>query len=148
MKIVVQRVKRASVKVDGVCVGEIDQGFVLLVGFFEGDTLNDLEWCVSKIINLRVFDDEAGKMNLSLKQIQGKILSVSQFTLAGDVRKSNRPSFTQSMDKSLASEYYQRFNDKLREKGCHVETGVFQAQMEVQLVNDGPVTILVESSGR
>ena len=148
MKVVVQRVKQASVSINQQVVGRIDHGFCLLVGFFEGDTLADLNWCAQKISKLRIFDDADGKMNLDIFQVEGSILSVSQFTLAGDVKKSNRPSFTSSMNIQQAQQFYDCFNQKLKELGCQVETGQFQAEMQVSLINDGPITIIVESQGR
>lgn len=148
MKVVVQRVKQASVSINQQVVGKIDHGFCLLVGFVEGDSLADLNWCAQKISKLRIFDDAEGKMNLDIFQVGGSILSISQFTLAGDVKKSNRPSFTSSMNIQQAQQFYAIFNQQLEALGCRVATGQFQAEMQVSLINDGPVTIIVESQGR
>jgi D-tyrosyl-tRNA(Tyr) deacylase len=145
MRVVVQRSKAASVTVDGTVVGEIEKGFVLLVGVTHDDTQADAAFMADKIANLRVFEDEAGKMNLSLLDVGGEVLSVSQFTLYGDCRKGRRPNFMEAARPEHAKEIYELFNGLLREKGIKVETGVFGAMMDVQLVNDGPVTLIVES---
>jgi D-tyrosyl-tRNA(Tyr) deacylase len=145
MRVVVQRSKAASVTVDGTVVGEIEKGFVLLVGVTHDDTQADAAFMADKIANLRVFEDEAGKMNLSLLDVGGEVLSVSQFTLYGDCRKGRRPNFMEAARPEHAKEIYDLFNGLLREKGIKVETGVFGAMMDVQLVNDGPVTLIVES---
>lgn len=145
MRIVVQRSKAASVTVDGAVVGQIDKGFVLLVGVTHEDAEADAAFLADKIANLRVFEDDAGKMNLSLLDVGGEILSVSQFTLYGDCRKGRRPNFMDAARPEHAIEIYESFNRLLRDKGIRVETGVFGAMMDVQLVNDGPVTLIVES---
>jgi D-tyrosyl-tRNA(Tyr) deacylase len=145
MRVVVQRSKAASVTVDGTVVGEIEKGFVLLVGVTHDDIQADAAFMADKIANLRVFEDEAGKMNLSLLDVGGEVLSVSQFTLYGDCRKGRRPNFMEAARPEHAKEIYELFNGLLREKGIKVETGVFGAMMDVQLVNDGPVTLIVES---
>ncbi|NMD70583.1 D-tyrosyl-tRNA(Tyr) deacylase [Bacillus sp. DNRA2] len=145
MRIVVQRSKTASVTVDGVVVGHIDKGFVLLVGVTHEDAEADAAFLADKIANLRVFEDDAGKMNLSLLDVGGEILSVSQFTLYGDCRKGRRPNFMDAARPEHAIEIYESFNRLLRDKGIRVETGVFGAMMDVQLVNDGPVTLILES---
>lgn len=148
MKIVVQRTKSAQVFVDDQCISSIDKGFLLLVAIEQGDTLQDLLWCAKKVSGLRIFDDEMGKMNLNLEQVNGSILSVSQFTLAGDVNKGNRPSFVNSERAEIAKEKFEIFNQELRNLGHHVEEGKFQAMMDVKLVNDGPVTLIIESKGK
>ncbi|THF83842.1 D-aminoacyl-tRNA deacylase [Cohnella fermenti] len=145
MRVVLQRVAEASVRVEGRVVGEIGKGHLLLVGIAPGDGEKELGWMADKVAGLRVFEDEAGKMNLSLEDIGGAILSVSQFTLYGDCRKGRRPNFMGAAKPELASELYDRFNAMLREKGIRVETGVFGAMMDVSLVNDGPVTLILDS---
>lgn len=145
MKVVVQRSKAASVTVDGAVVGKIDKGFVLLVGVTHEDVEADAAFLAEKLANLRIFEDDAGKMNLSLLEVGGEVLSVSQFTLYGDCRKGRRPNFMEAARPEHAIEIYEAFNRLLREKGIRVETGVFGAMMDVQLVNDGPVTLIVES---
>ena len=143
MKIVIQKVKQASVVVEEKIVGEIGHGYVLLVGIEVDDTIQDVERAVQKITNLRIFDDQEGKINLSIKDVGGDILSISQFTLAADCRKGNRPSFINAMNQTEANELYQIFNDKLRDNGFKVETGIFQKHMNVILDNDGPMTIVL-----
>lgn len=144
MKVVIQKVKNASVDVEGKEYASIREGFVLLVGFEEGDSFEDVEKAADKISKMRLFEDEDGKMNHSLSDVNGEILSISQFTLAADVRKGNRPSFTDAMDAKIADEYFNQFNRLLEEKGLAVQTGVFQTHMNVHLNNDGPVTILLK----
>lgn len=148
MRVVVQKAKRGKVTVAGEVTGEIGMGLVLLVGFTHDDTLEDLLWMVDKIIHLRIFEDVDGKMNISLTDIGGSILSVSQFTLYGDARKGRRPSFIDAARPESATALYDEFNRLLREKGIEVAAGVFGASMEVELVNDGPVTILLDSDFR
>jgi D-aminoacyl-tRNA deacylase len=145
VKIVVQRTKQASVVVGEEIVGQIDFGFMLLVGITHDDTEEDVAFLADKVVNLRIFEDEAGKMNLSLLDVGGEILSISQFTLYGDCRKGRRPNFMNAAKPDLAENLYNLFNEKLREKGIKVETGVFGAMMDVQLLNHGPVTLLLES---
>ena len=146
MKIVLQRVKSASVSIEGSVVGEIDQGFLLLVGVGPDDTRDDASYLARKIAGMRIFSDENGKMNLSIDQVGGKILSVSQFTLFADTKKGNRPSFTGAASPEAANKLYEEFNEILRtEYGLIVETGEFAADMQVSLVNDGPVTILLDT---
>ncbi|HEY8529848.1 MAG TPA: D-aminoacyl-tRNA deacylase [Paenibacillaceae bacterium] len=145
MKVVAQRVSRARVRVGGETVGEIGPGLLLLVGVGRDDEERDVVWMAEKVAGLRVFEDEAGKMNLSVLDVGGSILSVSQFTLYGDCRKGRRPSFADAAPPEMAKELYETFNDLLRTKGLKVETGVFGAMMEVELVNDGPVTLIVDS---
>jgi len=145
LKAVVQRVSQANVKVDGSTIGEIDQGLLILLGITDGDSEADIEAIVNKLIHLRIFEDEAGKMNLSLVDIAGEILSVSQFTLYGDVRKGRRPSFSKAAAPKEAEELYDAFNEYLRAQEIVVETGSFGAMMDVSLTNDGPVTFVIES---
>ncbi|MGG1677540.1 D-aminoacyl-tRNA deacylase [Neobacillus sp. NRS-1170] len=145
MRVVVQRSKAAQVSVNGEITGQITKGFVLLVGITHEDREDDAAYLADKIVNLRIFEDEAGKMNFSLLDVGGEILSVSQFTLYGDCRKGRRPNFMDAARPKQAVELYEVFNTMLREKGVKVETGVFGAMMDVSLTNDGPVTLIVES---
>ncbi|MEQ2526357.1 D-aminoacyl-tRNA deacylase [Bacillaceae bacterium CLA-AA-H227] len=145
MKIVVQRSKEAKVTVDGEVVGKIDKGLVLLVGVTHEDKEEDAVYLADKVANLRIFEDEADKMNFSLLDVGGEILSVSQFTLYGDCRKGRRPNFMDAARPEHAEQIYEGFNRILREKGIKVETGKFGAMMDVQLTNDGPVTLILES---
>lgn len=145
MRVILQRSKQASVTVDGEKVGAIDSGFVLLVGITHGDTEQDAAYVAKKIAGLRLFEDDAGKMNLSIEEKGGSILSISQFTLYGDVRKGRRPSFTEAARPEVAEPLWLKFNEELRNCGLSVETGVFGAMMDVELINDGPVTMIVES---
>ncbi|MEZ7726777.1 D-aminoacyl-tRNA deacylase [Gemella sp. 27098_8_155] len=144
MKIVLQKVKKASVSVDNKIVGSIDKGYCLLVGVHKESTEEDAKYLAKKISQARLFEDENDKINLSLKDIGGSILSVSQFTLYADTKKGNRPSFTSAAGAEKANELYEKFNEYLREEGVKVETGIFQTMMEVNIVNDGPVTIVYE----
>ncbi|AEH51133.1 D-aminoacyl-tRNA deacylase [Pseudothermotoga thermarum] len=145
MRAVVQRVHRAAVAVDGKTVGSIGKGLLVLVGVGIRDTEADLDWMCDKIINLRIFEDENGKMNLSLLDVKGELLVVSQFTLYGDCRKGRRPSFSEAAPVERGKELYDLFVKKLKEKLPKVEQGIFGAHMEVELVNDGPVTLLLDS---
>ncbi|MDF2909135.1 MAG: D-tyrosyl-tRNA(Tyr) deacylase [Sporolactobacillus laevolacticus] len=145
MRVVLQRVKHAQVDIEGKTVGLIEQGLLLLVGIKTGDTEDDIQYAADKISGLRIFEDNGGKMNRSVIDADGAILSVSQFTLYGDTSKGRRPSFIEAARPEIAEPLYQVFNEKLRAHGLHVETGVFGADMAVSLVNDGPVTIIVES---
>ena len=145
MKVVLQRVSQASVTIKEQVVGQINKGFLLLVGICDDDTEADLDYLVKKISQLRVFEDEAGKMNLALGQVDGAILSVSQFTLYASTKKGNRPSFTGAGQPDYAQKMYHLFNQKLAATGITVETGEFGADMQVALVNDGPVTILLDT---
>lgn len=149
MDIVIQRVKEAKVRVNEVIVGEIQTGFLLLVGFSQDDELgltrNDLEKISRKILKLRCFSDLEGKMNLNLEQVEGKILAVSQFTLLGDLKKGNRPSFMKALRPDLASDYFKLFCETLRED-VMVEEGRFGEDMQVELINDGPVTFVINSN--
>ncbi len=145
MRVLLQRVKQASVEIDGNVNGEIGQGLLLLVGFTENDGDKEIEYLARKVLNARIFSDADDKMNLNLQQVSGSILSVSQFTLYAQTRKGNRPSFTRAQNPDIASKNYDKFNEKLRESGVQVETGIFGADMQVSLVNDGPVTIMYDT---
>ncbi|WP_219837933.1 D-aminoacyl-tRNA deacylase [Paenibacillus sp. R14(2021)] len=145
MKVVVQRSKRASVVIDDAAVGAIEKGLVLLVGITHTDTESDIRWMAEKIAGLRIFEDDGGKMNLSVQDIGGSILSVSQFTLYGDCRKGRRPNFVAAARPEQAEGLYDAFNAALRANGLHVETGKFGAMMDVSLINWGPVTLIIES---
>ena len=144
MRVVLQRVSRASVEVEDRTVGGIETGFVVLAGFRNGDDEDTLRWVAEKILGLRVFPDEDGKMNRSLGEVGGGLLVVSQFTLYGDVRKGRRPSFVDAAPPGVAVPLYERFLEMLREGGTRVETGEFGAMMRVELVNEGPVTLIIE----
>jgi len=145
MKVVLQRSKAASVTVDGTVTGAIDHGYVLLVGITHEDTQEEVAYLAKKVANLRLWEDADGKMNHSILEHGGAILSVSQFTLYGDAKKGNRPSFINAARPEAAEPLWEAFNQALREQGLHVETGIFGAMMDVALINDGPVTILLES---
>lgn len=145
MKIVIQRVKESSVTIDGKIKGSIQKGYMTLVGFCESDTKAIVDKMIDKMIGLRIFEDDQGKMNLSLADVQGAILSISQFTLYADCRKGRRPGFTDAAKPDIASSLYDYYNQKIQDLGIHVETGVFGADMKVSLLNDGPVTILLDS---
>lgn len=145
MRACIQRVSRASVTVDGQIVGRIERGFVVLVAVAATDTPRDAEWVAQKIVDLRIFPDDEGKMNRSLSDIRGAVLVISQFTLMGDCRKGRRPSFVAAADPVLGERLYEAVVDHLRRAGVLVATGVFQQHMDVELVNDGPVTILLDS---
>lgn len=145
MKVVLQRSKQASVSVSGETIGQINRGLVLLVGIKHDDEPKDVQYVADKVANLRIFEDGDEKMNLSLLDIGGEILSISQFTLYGDTRKGRRPSFSKAARPETAEDLYELFNTVLREKGITVAAGKFGAMMDVQLVNDGPVTLIVES---
>lgn len=145
MKIVLQRVKSASVSINEHKVGEINQGFVLLVGVSDQDTSKDIDYLVRKISNLRVFEDNNERLNLSIQDVNGSILSISQFTLFANTKKGNRPSFTTAGKPEFASLLYNQFNDSLRLVGLPVVTGEFGANMQVSLINDGPVTIIFDT---
>ncbi|MEI6054945.1 MAG: D-aminoacyl-tRNA deacylase [Lentisphaerota bacterium] len=144
MRIVIQRVSQASVKVDGNITGEIGKGFMVLLGITHNDTEKEADFMSDKVLNLRVFEDNDGKMNLGLKDIEGSVLVISQFTLYGDALKGRRPSFTQAARPEKAIPLYEYFIRKVRETGIIVETGIFGAMMEVSLTNSGPVTIIIE----
>jgi len=142
--VILQRVRRASVTVEGECVSEIGPGLLLLVGVAAGDTPETAEWLARKVAGLRVFADERGRMDLSVTETGGAVLAVSQFTLLGDARKGNRPSFAGASPPEEAERIFDRFCERLREAGTRVETGRFGAMMDVELVNDGPVTLVLE----
>ncbi|WP_433574013.1 D-aminoacyl-tRNA deacylase [Priestia flexa] len=148
MKVVVQRAKEANVTVEGEVVGEISKGFMLLVGVTHEDEMKDADYLADKIVNLRVFEDETGKMNHSLLDIEGEILSVSQFTLYGDCRKGRRPNFMGAAKPDKALTLYNYFNEQLEKKGVRVQTGSFGAMMDVNFTNDGPVTLIIESKDK
>ena len=145
MRAIVQRVSYSKVAINGNIVGEINRGINLLVGFSSDDMIEDLKYIRDKAINLRIFEDENEKMNLSLNDIKGDILVISQFTLYGDARKGRRPNFREAMSGDKAKEIYNQFVEMLRENNLKVETGVFGADMKVSIENDGPVTILLDS---
>ncbi len=145
MRLVVQRVLESSVSVDGKVVGSVGKGYMVLVGVEENDTVDDVRYCVEKTAGLRIFEDDAGKMNLSIQDVGGEILAISQFTLHGDARHGRRPSFITAARPELAVPMYEAYCKGLRDKGIHVETGIFQADMKVSLINDGPVTLLLDS---
>lgn len=148
MRVVLQRVSHASVTVEEKVIGKIQRGFLLLVGVTHDDTMEDMEYLVRKIVQMRIFEDEEGKLNRSIQDIGGEILSVSQFTLYADTKKGNRPSFSKAAPGDVALEMFEQFNGLLRDTGVPVETGQFGADMKVELLNDGPVTILLDSKTR
>jgi D-tyrosyl-tRNA(Tyr) deacylase len=146
VRAVLQRVKTSKVTVDSKVVGQISKGIMALIGVGRNDSFDDIKWLAEKIVNLRIFEDENGKMNLSLLDVKGELLLVSQFTLFGDCRRGRRPSFTDAAEPSLARELFERFVEYVRDTyPVRVETGVFQEHMEVELINDGPVTLLLDS---
>lgn len=144
MKFLVQRVKKAQVDIDGQTVGRIEKGFLVLIGITHTDTKETADYLIKKLINLRVFEDENGKMNLGLKDVEGSLLLVSQFTLYADCTQGNRPSFTEAAKPQLANELYEYIIEKCKEQAKNVETGIFGADMQVSLTNDGPVTIMLQ----
>ena len=148
MKVVIQRSGESYVDVDNKTVGKINFGFVVLVGFTHDDNIDDIKYIVKKIVNLRVFDDSNGVMNLSIKDIKGKILSISQFTLYADTKKGNRPSYINAMNSNNKKKLYEYFNEELRCNDIEVETGVFGSDMDTHINNCGPVTILIDSKER
>ncbi|MBO0440870.1 D-aminoacyl-tRNA deacylase [Candidatus Enterococcus ikei] len=148
MRAVIQRVSQAEVVIDQKSVGKIEQGFMILLGIHEADTTEDVAYLVRKISKLRVFEDDGGKMNLSIQEIQGSILSVSQFTLYADTKKGNRPSFIEAARPEAAIPLYEAFNQQLKELDIPVETGEFGADMAVSLINDGPVTIIIDTKDK
>ncbi len=145
MKAVIQRVSEASVKVEGNIVGEINTGFMLLIGIDENDEKTDADWLVQKILNLRIFGDENDKLNLSIKDINGEILCISQFTLIADYKKGNRPSFIKAAKPEKAIPLFEYFKEELSKSNLRIESGIFGADMKVSLTNDGPVTIVMDS---
>ena len=148
MRVVLQRVSHACVTVEEKVIGKIQRGFLLLVGVTHDDAMEDMEYLVRKIVQMRIFEDEEGKLNRSIQDIGGEILSVSQFTLYADTKKGNRPSFSKAAPGDVALEMFEQFNGLLRDTGIPVETGQFGADMKVELLNDGPVTILLDSKNR
>ena len=148
MRALIQRVNNACVRVDGAETGRCGQGLLILFGAGRGDGSEDVAWLVRKTANLRIFEDEAGKLNLSVKDIGGGLLVVSQFTLYADCRRGNRPGFDQAAPPDVANDLYEQYVSGLRAEGLPVETGVFQAHMTVELINDGPVTIMLETPAK
>lgn len=148
MKVVLQRSGAASVTVEGNVTGKIEKGYVLLVGITHDDTEEDLDYAAEKIANLRLWEDEEGKMNLPISEVGGSILSISQFTLYAETKKGRRPSFVGAARPEHALPMWEQFNEKMREKGLKVETGVFGAMMDVSLINDGPVTIILDTKDK
>ncbi len=144
MKVLVQRVLNAKVEVNKEVVGEIKGGLLLFVGFTHTDTSKEIDYMINKVLNLRIFDDENGVMNKSILDTNGSILSISQFTLYADSSKGNRPSYIKAMPGDKSIKLYDEFNTKLKEKNIHIETGIFGADMKVSLINDGPITIMLE----
>lgn len=145
MRVVIQRVSEASVKVDNQIVGEIGKGLMLLIGVDENDETADADWLVKKILDVRVFSDEEGKMNHSVKDINGEILCISQFTLISDYKKGNRPSYIKAAKPDKAIPLFEYFKDEIKKSGLKTESGIFGADMKVSLINDGPVTLVFDS---
>ena len=145
MRTVIQRVSRAQVSIEGKIKGSIGKGLVVFVGIAAEDSQKDLQWLAEKIVHLRIFEDNSGKMNTSLTDIKGEVLIISQFTLYGDCRKGRRPGFSGAAPPLKAEPYYQQFVEEVKSKGIQVATGTFQADMQVELINDGPVTLLLDS---
>ena len=143
MRVLVQRSKKSSVKVDNKVVGQISKGMVLFVGFTAGDSEENIDYLIQKILKLRIFDDDNNVMNRNILETNGEVLSISQFTLYADTKKGNRPSYIKALNSKEASILYQKFNEKLS-KYIKVETGIFQSEMEVSITNDGPITIMLE----
>jgi len=148
LKVIVQRARNAQVTVNNQIVGAIDYGLMLLVGVTHDDNQEDVQYLADKIVNLRIFEDEEEKMNLSLLDVQGSVLSISQFTLYADTKKGRRPSYINAARPEVANQWYEQLNEAIREKGVTVETGTFGAMMDVQFINEGPVTIILESEQR
>jgi D-tyrosyl-tRNA(Tyr) deacylase len=145
MRAVIQRVSRASVRVDNIVQGDISQGILVLLGIRADDTKTDLQWLAEKIVHVRIFEDQQGKMNRSLADIGGEMLIISQFTLYGDCRKGRRPGFSSAAAPEIAEPLYHQFIEEVKNRQVRVATGIFQATMEVELVNDGPVTLMLDS---
>ncbi|URZ07138.1 D-aminoacyl-tRNA deacylase [Clostridium felsineum] len=145
MRAVVQKVTKSSVKVEGKVIGKIEKGLNVLIGITEGDTIQDIEYLKNKILNLRIFEDEEGKLNKSLKDVNGELLLISQFTLYGDCRKGRRPSFIEALSGDKAEKIYNKFVELCKEEIENVQTGEFGAHMDVEIQNDGPVTLLIDS---
>lgn len=148
MRIVIQRVSKASVSIDEEVVGQIARGFMVLVGVEEADSQEDVDYLVRKTANMRIFEDEEGKMNISLKDVGGRVLSISQFTLHANTKRGNRPSFVDAARPDHSLPLYEAYNEGLRQEGLTVETGEFGADMQISLINDGPVTIIIDSKDR
>ncbi len=146
MKIVIQRVSAAAVRIDNKVVGKITEGLMLLIGVAQNDSMDDVLFAANKCVDLRIFEDEEGKMNRSLVDTGGAVLAISQFTLLGDTRKGRRPSFISAADPEKGKQYYEKFVTHIRERGIHVETGIFGAMMDVEFINTGPVTIIVDTN--
>lgn len=145
MKIVIQRVSEANVKVEGTIVGNISHGLLLLIGIDEEDTQSNADWLIQKVLNLRIFGDENGKLNLSVKDVEGDILCISQFTLIADYKKGNRPSFIKAAKPDVAIPLFEYFKEEMAKSGLKIESGIFGSDMKVSLLNDGPVTIVMDS---
>lgn len=145
MRVVIQRAKFASVKVNDEIVGKIKEGLVVLLGIKNGDTIKEVEWLANKVVGLRIFEDEEGKMNKELKDIEGEILLISQFTLYGDCIKGKRPSFIEAARPEVAIPLYEEFIKNIKDKNIKIETGIFGADMKVELLNDGPVTLVIDT---
>ena len=145
MKLLIQRSKKSKVLVDNKIVGEIEKGLVVLVGFTHKDTIDDIKKITKKLVNVRIFDDDNHIMNKSILDVKGQILSISQFTLYADCKKGNRPSYINSMKVNEAKKLYELFNEEIKKYNIHLETGIFQSDMLVEISNDGPVTIILES---
>ena len=148
MRVIIQKVKESSVTVNNTLLGKTQHGLMLLVGFTHTDTFEDIQYCAKKVVQMRIFEDENEKMNLSLKDVGGSILSISQFTLYAQTKKGNRPSFTEAAKPDLATTLYEQFNEELRSYDVEVATGEFGAMMDVALINEGPVTIILDSKNR
>lgn len=148
MRAVIQKVREASVTVEEKVIGQIEKGFLVLIGVGHDDEEVDAEYLAKKIAKMRIFEDEEGKLNLALKEVGGDVLSISQFTLMASTKKGNRPSFTEAAQPEHGDKLYEHFNEALRGHGIHVETGKFGADMDVRLLNEGPVTILVDSKNK
>ena len=148
MRVVLQRVTRASVEVEGKVIGKINEGLLVFLGIHNDDNMKELEWMVNKVIGLRIFEDEDGKMNKSLQDVGGELLVVSQFTLYGECEKGRRPSFTSAARPDKAIPMYEAYIERSRQCGIHVEVGEFGADMKIDLLNDGPVTLIIDSPER